>query len=1031
MPQIATRGARLKLPRLNGRIGTKALLIIGVTIVSLILVFQVVSANVVVGSFEELERTEALQNVERVRSGMANELSDLDAINKDWSSWDDTYEFVDDLNLEYYNGNLVSDTMANLRLDVLVIINHSGGLVASMGYDIDLKESAPIPDDLIAAAAPEGLLFNATSAEQQVVGTILLDAGPMLVSARPILRSDASGPANGDLIMGRWFDANEIESIAGTTHLNLTAVGVSDPQIVNELGTGGLSSLSTDSKVTAAISQNTIAGYSEVKDIYGQPALVLRVSMPRTIYQQGVASVSYLILAVSITGVVFAAVMLVILNRTILGRLRSLNNQVSAIGPEVADRTVEIKGEDELSSLARSINGMLRAIRISNQNLMDSERRYRGVVEDQTDVIGRFGPDLQITFANEAASAYFGLAREQIIGRRAVNIMPPEDAEHFQAMLRSLTPASPIGGIEHRAITPEGVRWLRASARAIIDQKGAVKEYQVVGKDITEEKAQREELKGYQDRLEELVNERTAELDKTNKSLEEEIKERKLAETQLIESQRRYRAVVEDQTELIFRANLDGKATFTNTAYAKYYGTRPENGTASVFVAGMPPEDREKVEEGLRTLSKTVPVITMQTRHISPEGEARHQLWTYRAILDKDGEVAEVQGVGRDISDRIKMETELRKSEKLESVGLLAGGIAHDFNNVLTSIISNITLARAELPSGGKGSRKLAEAEAAVMRARGLTNRLLTFSEGGAPIKEVTTIPELTREAVDATLRGTNVTAKYFFTKDLKQVEIDRDQIGQVIGNLIQNSLDAMPEGGSIKVAARNEVVTPSERLPLAPGDYVKISIQDSGCGIDKEILPKIFDPFYTTKSSGAGLGLTTANSIVLKHHGYVDVDSAAGVGTTVSVYLPTASESEEDEVEPVAESKGSGRVLLMDDETSILEVVSELLIHLGYEVETAEDGQAALDKYRHAMNNGRFDAVIMDLTIPGGMGGKEAITKLLEIDPAAKAIVSSGYSNDPVMSEPSSYGFAGVLQKPYTMKNLDETLKALQNHRQ
>ena len=380
----------------------------------------------------------------------------------------------------------------------------------------------------------------------------------------------------------------------------------------------------------------------------------------------------------------------------------------------------------------------------------------------------------------------------------------------------------------------------------------------------------------------------------------------------------------------------------------------------------------------------------------------------------------------RDITERKKMEGELLKGQKLESLGVLAGGIAHDFNNLLTGIIGYVDLAMKTIASDGKVYGWLESAKKASVRAQNLTQQLLTFSRGGDPIKKLLSIRELVEESTGFVLSGSNVKCEYEYNEDLWQVNADKGQVGQVIQNIVLNGAQSMLSGGTIIVRAENVIVDARDRLTIAPGDYVKMVFADKGSGISKKDLAKIFDPYFSTKPSGNGLGLTICHSIVSKHRGTITVESKPGVGTTFAIYLPALrSAGQESGAElPAKAIHGIGRVLIMDDEEQVRGIVGEMLTHLGYEPGYANDGSEAVELYQKAMQNATpYDAVIIDLTIPGGMGGKEAIVKLLQIDPGVKAIVSSGYSNDPVMAEHAVYGFSGVVTKPFDIEQLSKVL--------
>ncbi|MCK4839866.1 MAG: PAS domain S-box protein [Desulfobulbaceae bacterium] len=379
----------------------------------------------------------------------------------------------------------------------------------------------------------------------------------------------------------------------------------------------------------------------------------------------------------------------------------------------------------------------------------------------------------------------------------------------------------------------------------------------------------------------------------------------------------------------------------------------------------------------------------------------------------------------RDITERKKMEEELQKAQKLESIGILAGGIAHDFNNLLTAFIGNVSLAKTHTSPGSKIYDRLTAAEDASNRAQDLTQQLLTFAKGGAPVTKTTTITKIIEETTGFFLRGANVNCEYSFLPDLLQVEVDEGQFSQVIHNLIINAEQAMPDGGTIRISAENVLISNGNPLPLPAGQYVKISLSDNGAGIPAKQLSKIFDPFFSTKQKGSGLGLATTYSIIKGHGGLITVESELGKGTTFHIYLAASHQQPEivDET-PQPLTKGAGRILIMDDEDFVREIATEMLKALGFATDSVCDGQEAIDLYKKAMNTPQsFDAVIMDLTIPGGMGGKEAIAKLLEIDPQAKVVVSSGYAHDPIMANFGAYGFCGVVPKPYRLQTLNDTM--------
>lgn len=397
-------------------------------------------------------------------------------------------------------------------------------------------------------------------------------------------------------------------------------------------------------------------------------------------------------------------------------------------------------------------------------------------------------------------------------------------------------------------------------------------------------------------------------------------------------------------------------------------------------------------------------------------------------IFDVNGIALGAILVFRDISESVKLQEELIKAYKLESVGILAGGIAHDFNNLLTGILGNISLAKLAAEENEALLSKLDTAEKASLRAKDLTAQLLTFSKGGEPVRRLTSLFRVIEESIMFAMAGSNCRCEQFTEQDLWSVEADEGQISQVLHNLVINASQAMSDGGTIQVVSENVIVKESEALLLEPGKYIRISVKDSGSGIDRASLAKIFDPYFTTKAGGSGLGLASAYSIVRKHNGQIQVHSEHGKGSTFSVYLP-ASNREAETTEHFSQSltKGSGMVLVVDDEDLVKDVTGKMLMSLGYSVEFASEGETAVKMYeKHLAQGSRYDLVIMDLTIPGGMGGKDAILELKQLDPEVLVIVSSGYANDPIMANYRDYGFSAVLSKPFNIEELSKTLSGL-----
>jgi CheY-like chemotaxis protein len=317
---------------------------------------------------------------------------------------------------------------------------------------------------------------------------------------------------------------------------------------------------------------------------------------------------------------------------------------------------------------------------------------------------------------------------------------------------------------------------------------------------------------------------------------------------------------------------------------------------------------------------------------------------------------------------------------------------------------------------------RLESCEKAAIRASELTQQLLTFARGGAPVRKLMDLRTLIRENATFVLRGSQLSCEIELAEDLWSIKADAGQISQVLHNILINAMQAMPDGGVVSITGANEHLNHGNLLNLPAGNYLRIDIKDQGCGIPPEDLPKIFDPYFSTKSEGTGLGLASVYSVIKRHGGAIDVSSTVDIGSIFTIYLPAVSGERPTEIEAAGKNKltGSGRILIMDDEQIIREVATVILKSAGYQVESCSDGKEAVDRYRRQLGTDTtFDAVIMDLTVPGGMGGKEAARIILEIDPNAVLIVSSGYSNDPVIANFRQYGFRGAVIKPFSLTTL------------
>ena len=655
-------------------------------------------------------------------------------------------------------------------------------------------------------------------------------------------------------------------------------------------------------------------------------------------------------------------------------------------------RCVEIKAT-VIKDSEGSIQTMAQILDITERKqaeeaLEGSEEKYRTMIEHSNDLIWTLDKQGRFTFFNKEELSGYKLANW--VGKNFAPIIVPEYLPRVQQVfLETLSGKS--RQYEVGVYRKDGTIFVLSVNTAPIYKSGEIVGTVSFGRDITE---------------------------------------RKQAEEALSSEKERLTVTLHSIGDGVISTNIEGRIVLMNKVAENLTGWTQEETIGKpiceVFHI-INKETRKPCEDPVKRVIEQGGTyrLTNDTILISRDGRERIIADSGAPIRDKESKVIGVVLVFRDITEKQKMEEELQKMEKLESLGVLAGGIAHDFNNILTGILGNVTLAKLDTDPGDEIFQILAEAEKATTQAKNLTHQLLTFSRGGAPLKKTVYIGKIIKDSANFALSGSNVTCVFSIPEDLLPVKVDEGQISQVINNLIINADQAMPEGGAIKVELNNITVGGREALPIREGKYVKIIIEDHGVGIPGEHLQKIFDPYFTTKQKGSGLGLATAFSIVKQHDGYITVESKQGTGTTFSIYLSASVEGIKKEKETKeAFIPGRGRVLLVDDEKVVRDATGRMLKKLGYDVEFAREGNSALELYKEAKKVGNpFDAVIMDLTIPGGMGGEEAIQKLLKIDPKVRAIVSSGYSTDPIMANYKDYGFEGVIVKPYKAEELSEIL--------
>lgn len=848
----------------------KTLYVISVTIIGLVVILYTPSYLILQKNIENMKEEKVQTSIRYILNNISSEISTLDTVTADWSAWNDSYEFVVDLNKKFIDDNLIDESFRRLKVNLIIFLNNDNKIVFSKVFDLENDKELPLPKGINDLFTTNTELFYFKTVDDSKNGIILTREYPLLLAAHPILTSDKKGPSRGALIMARFLNSQILNRISEEIKAPVTIQRLDTP-----LSTYAISiSLIAQEKdiIVRQTNKQFVSGYTVVRDIFKNPILLLNVDIPHTAFKKQQTFLSQLIFYILIIGVVFGLITLLIIEKLVLSRLFHLSSEVDNIGESSnLSARVSISGKDELANLSAKINKTLDALEESNKVIYEDERKFRESIENVGLIVVGIDAEGKINLFNKEAQF-------------------TSDYTAKEVMQKPYLPTF---------FAPEQI---------------------------------------------DMINE--------------------------------YMITAADQG-------------FFNQDFECFW--------------------------------------------ITKSGERRTVVWNYIFVKDSNGNNNGIIGFGRDITERKKLEEELFKMRNIDSLGIFAGGIAHDFNNLLMGILGNISVAKMRTIDIPSTSKILGEAEKAILHAKDLTQQLLTFSRGGIPVKKRVSIIELIKESIEFILRGSKVRGEFKFPAHPLHVYIDEGQINQVITNLTVNAVQAMPDGGTISVSCENIIVGRQHILPLSEGHYVKISIKDQGIGISPENLQKIFDPYFTTKADGNGLGLSTAYSIIKHHNGYITAESRLGVGTKFCIYLPAAGKEEiitQPEKAPVEEKikhipkKGQGRILVMDDEEIVRNVSGLMLKELGYEAEFAKDGKEAIQIFERAvLSNKPFDAVIMDLTIPGGMGGKECIKILTQIDSNVKAIVSSGYSIDEVLSDYKEYGFSGVVTKPYKLDELNEIL--------
>jgi PAS domain S-box-containing protein len=631
----------------------------------------------------------------------------------------------------------------------------------------------------------------------------------------------------------------------------------------------------------------------------------------------------------------------------------------------------------------------------AEERLREHEENYRTLADSGMALIWTSGTDKKCDYFNQIWLRFTGRTLEQEFGDGWTDGVHPDDlARCFKIYTEAFDRREPFS-MDYRLRRHDGeFRWILDEGSPRHDSRGNFLGYIGHCLDITERKEVSEALR---------------------------------------ESEERFTRLAEQTGTFFWDVDAQGLFTYASPVVEKVLGYRLDEMIGRMHFFDFHPESgREAFKAEAFAIFQRKDAFTdfvnvVQTK----DGRAVWLSTTGQPILNVDGSLRGYRGSDIDITERKRLQEELMKLDKLQSIGTLAGGIAHDFNNILQGLYGNISLAKEELAGTHPSYELLEEAGKSMTRAVRLTKQLLTFAKGGDPVKARVSLGATVEDVARFDLVGSNVSLVYQPAETLWPIDADEGQIQQVVSNLVINARQAMPKGGHLYVTLENADLAAEAVRSLKQGRYIRLILRDEGCGIEPTLIENIFDPYFTTKQTGSGLGLTTVWAIIAKHNGQIGVVSEVGKGTTFTIYLPASASLLPAETQTPAEECPAmarpAKILALEDEDSVIKILVRMLTSCGYTVVTTPDGQEAVTLYRQAMEAGApFDAVILDLTIPGGPGGEEVIKDLLALDPNVRAIVSSGYANNPVMSDPAAYGFKGTISKPYTVNALRKIVASL-----
>jgi len=936
------------------------------------------SKMILLGSFAKIEEKYTIENVQRALSAINDDLAQLNTVAGDNAGWDEAYQFVQDGNAEFIKANCDDTIFPKLRLNVYAYAKDSGDILYSKAFDLKAGKAMPFPVSLLSHITPKSRFMHHRSIESVLSGILLLPEGPLLIVSRPVLRGNFNGPIRGTIIMGRFLDAAELKRLTEITHLSITLFRVDDPQLPRNIVAIRDSLSNTNAVQIEELSRYTISGYGLINDIFGKPALIVRIDMPRMIYNQGVQTVSYFIAW-------FLAICLIF---SLIGRL-------------LYAKVVHFKKESK-----------------------DTEARYHSVISQVSDSILLLDIEsLNILESNAAFRQLLGYSPDEILTLCLCDILA-EDQTGLDCHFRRLNDEK-HSFQEESALRCKNGTFVPVELSVNLISIGDQRVICMVVRDITERKAAEEIQQTLEKRYHGLFDNAPISLwEEDYSGVKMFIEEQRSSGVTDIEG------YFLEHPEQFSRCAALVKVVDINQATLDLYRASNKNHFSSRLPQIFTDDSKKLFRRILFHMANGGTFLSSEDENHNLRGEKISTIVTWAVAPGYEESYEKVYVSVVDMTERKTLESQLYQAQKMEEIGQLAGGVAHDFNNILTAILGYTYLILLKAADDDPMRGYVNQIHKSAERAAALTHGLLSYSRKQVMVMRPTDLNSIVTE-LEPMLRRLireDIELSLEITSGEVSLMADLGKIEQVLMNLVTNAKDAMKRGGKIIVSTAR-ITMNSDFLALhgygTAGEYSCVTVTDTGCGMTEETKKKIFEPFFTTKEpgEGTGLGLAIIYGIIKQHHGYITIDSEPGHGATFRVYFPAVDVKPEKrqsfvQVEPPG---GKETILLAEDDPAVSFFHQTLLEGAGYTVFTADDGEKALDCFRK--NADSIDLMLLDVVMPK-KAGNEVLQTVRAMKPSVKAIFLSGYAPDTLNDDESILQSAGFLSKPVDPLQLLMTIR-------